>query len=323
MRPTGRLHIGHYFGAIKNWVKLQDIYRCYFFVADWHALTTHFDDTSHIKDFSREMVLDWLAAGLDINKSVIFVQSLNPYHSELFLLLSMITPISWLERCPTYKEVAQEMLKEGKDVSNYGFLGYPVLMTSDIILYDAKYVPVGIDQLPHLELAREVVRRFNFNFKENVFVEPEAYITESPKIPGIDGRKMSKSYDNAIWLSDELKDVERKILTMVTDTNRKRRTDPGDPSKCPVFDYHNVFSCDDEKLYIVDGCKNAKIGCIDCKKILLRHLTQFLENFQKNRNKVTERYKDVDLYEMVEASQKKAIEAAQLKMDSIREVLKF
>jgi tryptophanyl-tRNA synthetase len=323
MRPTGRLHIGHYFGAIRNWVKLQEQYRCYFFVADWHALTTHFEDTSHIKEYSREMVLDWIASGIDLEKSVIFVQSLNPYHSELFLLLSMITPVSWLERCPTYKEVKQEMFKEGKDLSNYGFLGYPVLMTADIILYDAKYVPVGIDQLPHIELSREVVRRFNFYFGENLFLEPEAYITESPKIPGTDGRKMSKSYNNAIWLHDDLKVVEKKILTMVTDTNRKRKIDTGDPDKCPVFDYHKVFSTDEEKTFIVEGCTTAKIGCIDCKKILLRHLIEFLNTFHAKRLIISEKYNNKDLYEILDHAQNKAIEKAYNKINTIREALKF
>lgn len=323
MRPTGRLHIGHYFGAIRNWVKLQEQYDCYFFIADWHALTTHFEDTSHIKENSREMVLDWLASGINIEKSVIFIQSLNPCHSELFLLLSMITPISWLERCPTYKEIKQEMSRDGKDISNYGFLGYPVLMTSDIILYDAKYVPVGIDQLPHIELSRELVRRFNFYFGENLFLEPEAYITESPKIPGVDGRKMSKSYNNAIWLNDDLKNVEKKILTMITDTNRKRKIDPGDPEKCPVFDYHKVFSTEEEKKFIIEGCTGAKIGCIDCKRILLSHLIDFLSSFQEKRTLVRDAYQDKDLYEILENAQNKALDKAKSKMKNIREALKF
>lgn len=323
MRPTGRLHIGHYFGAIKNWLHLQELYECYYFVADWHALTTHFDDTSHIKEYSREMVIDWLAAGLDLNRSTIFIQSLNPYHSELFLLLSMITPVKWLERCPTYKEVKQEMFKDGKDLSNYGFLGYPVLMTADIILYDAKYVPVGIDQLPHLEMSRELVRRFNFYFGEHLFLEPTAYITESPKILGTDGRKMSKSYNNAVWLNDDIKDVEKKILTMITDPNRKRRIDPGDPNKCPVFDYHKVFSTEEELNVVVEGCTKAKIGCIDCKRILLAHLIEFLSTFQEKRGIIANNYKDKDIYEILDSTQKKALNKAKEKMMLIREAIKF
>jgi len=235
----------------------------------------------------------------------------------------MITPISWLERCPTYKEIKQEMSKDGKDLSNYGFLGYPVLMTSDIILYDAKYVPVGIDQLPHIELSRELVRRFNFYFGEDLFFEPEAYITESPKIPGIDGRKMSKSYNNAIWLHDDFKGCGEENTYMMTDTNRKRRVDPGDPEKCPVFDYHKIFSIEEEKRFIIEGCTGAKIGCIDCKRILLSHLIDFLSSFQEKRVLITDSYRDKDLYEILENAQNKALNKAKSKMKKIREALNF
>ncbi|MDY6821563.1 MAG: tryptophan--tRNA ligase [Deferribacterota bacterium] len=323
MRPTGRLHIGHYFGAIQNWVYLQDKYECYYFVADWHALTTNYEDTSNIKKYSREMVIDFFASGLSLDKSNIFIQSKNPYHAELFLILSMITPISWLERCPTYKEMKSELGKVGKQLSNFGFLGYPVLMASDILLYNAEYVPVGIDQQAHLELTRETARHFNNIFEDDVFNLPQPLITKNPKLPGIDGRKMSKSYNNAIWLDEDLDSVKKKILTMKTDTNRKRRTDPGNPFICPVFDYHRVFSTEEEKNLIIDGCKNAKIGCIDCKKILLKHLLEFLSDFQEKRRVISNNYRDFDLDDIISKGQEKACDRARKMIDIVRKVIKF
>lgn len=319
MRPTGKLHIGHYFGALENWVKLQDTYECFYFIADWHALTTGYETPPDFKLLRREMLLDWLAVGLNPKKSTIFIQSNNPAHAELYLLLNMITPIGWLERCPTYKEMREEL--SDRDLSNIGFLSYPVLQTADIVVYDAKYVPVGKDQVPHLEISREIVRRFNYLYKNNVFIEPEALLTKSPKIPGTDGRKMSKSYNNAILLSEDMKSVEKKIMQMKTDTNRKRKTDPGDPALCPVFDYHKVFSSEEEKEEITKGCKSAGIGCIDCKKILIRHLEEFLLPIQKRRSSYEKEIYDVE--EFLLDSQKYAVEIAGKKLEEVRKAMKI
>ncbi len=258
MRPTGKLHIGHYVGALQNWVRLQENYDCFFFVADWHALTTDYADTSRVKDNILEMTFDWLAAGLDPERATIFIQSHVPQHAELHLLLSMMTPLGWLERVPTYKE-QKENLKE-KDLNTYGFLGYPVLMTSDILMYQASFVPVGEDQVPHVEITREIARRFNqfywldgerrynhdrtLNEKKRVMVfpEPQPLLTPAAKLPGTDGRKMSKSYGNGLLMSDPEPVLRQKLKTMVTDPARVRRTDAGDPAKCPVFDLHKIFS---------------------------------------------------------------------------------
>ncbi len=283
MQASGKLHIGNFVGALNNWVKLQDKYDCYYFVADWHALTTGYADTSTIKEFTKDILINFLAAGLDPDKCTIFIQSRVLEHAELHLLLSMITPLGWLERVPTYKEKQQE-LKE-RDLSNYGFLGYPLLQTADIIIYRAKYVPVGIDQVPHLEISREIARRFNYLYRE-IFPEPEALLTEFPKVPGIDGRKMSKSYDNAVYLSDSPKEVEQKIRTMVTDPARVKRTDIGDPELSPVYQLHKIFSSKEEQEEVAKGCRTAGIGCIDCKKILIRNLFAVMEPIWTKRNEL-------------------------------------
>lgn len=319
MRPTGKLHIGHYFGALQNWVSLQDKYECFYFIADWHALTTNYENPEDIVSLRKEMLLDWLSVGIDINKSTIFIQSKNSYHAELFLLLSMITPISWLERCPTYKEIRAEV--KDKDLSNLGFLSYPVLQTADIIIYNAKYVPVGVDQLPHLEISREIVRRFHFLYKNDLFVEPEGLLTKVPKLLGTDGRKMSKSYGNAIMLSEDFKSIEKKIKTMITDTNRKLRSDPGNPNICPVFDYHKVFSNEEEKSYVTEGCKNAKIGCIDCKKILIKNIFIFLEPIQNKRKEYENIVDDVDNF--LKKSQQKANEVARDTVEKVKNILRI
>ncbi|TYB36994.1 MAG: tryptophan--tRNA ligase [Flexistipes sinusarabici] len=317
MRPTGKLHIGHYFGALQNWVSLQDKYECFYFIADWHALTTGYETPPDFHALRREMLLDWLTAGLDPNKSTLFIQSKNSAHAELYLLLNMITPIGWLERCPTYKEMKEEL--NDKDLSNIGFLSYPVLQTADIIIYDAKYVPVGKDQVPHLEISREIVRRFNYLYNADVFVEPEALLTKTPKLLGTDGRKMSKSYDNAILLSEDLKSVEKKIKQMKTDTNRKRKSDPGNPFICPVFGYHEVFSTKDEQEWVINGCKNAEIGCIDCKKVLIKHLVEFLEPLQEKRNKLD---REIDnIYEYLSESQRYAEEIAAKKLEEAKKAM--
>ena len=251
MRPSGKLHLGHLHGALANWRELQERYDSYFFVADWHALTSEYANPAAIRENGRQMVLDWLAAGIDPAKAVIFVQSQVVEHAELHLLLSMITPLSWLERCPTYKEQLEQV--KDKDLHTYGFLGYPVLQTADIVMYLANWVPVGVDQLPHLELAREIVRRFHFLYGEGVLVEPQPKLTEFPKIPGTDGRKMSKSYGNSIFLSDTAEETGKKILPMVTDPARVRRTDPGDPAICPVFTLHRVSTPESERDRLADG----------------------------------------------------------------------
>lgn len=320
MRPTGKLHIGHYFGALQNWIKLQEEYDCYYFVADWHALTTNYENPEDIKGMRKDLVLDWLSVGLDPNKSKIFIQSHNIYHAELYLLLSMLTPVSWLERCPTYKEIKQEM--EGqKDLGMLGFLGYPVLQTADITLYGADFVPVGVDQMPHIEISREIVRRFHHLYDCDVLVEPKGLLTEIPKVPGLDGRKMSKSYGNSIGLSEDLKDVEDKLKKMKTDTNRMRLTDPGDPALCPVFDYHKVFSTEEERAEITVQCKKAGMGCMDCKKILMKHIFAFLEPIHDKRRKYEAEISDVD--EFLADSQKQANETAAEMMEKVRAAFKI
>lgn len=314
MRPTGKLHLGHYLGVLKNWLKLQADYECFFFVADWHSLTTEYENPAKVKDSTREILIDWLAAGIDPEKSTIFVQSRVPEHAELHLLLSMITPISWLERVPSYKEIKNEL--NDRDLSTYGFLGYPLLQTADVAIYNGNLVPVGQDQLAHLELSREIVRRFNHLYGETL-VEPKSVLTESPKLLGTDGRKMSKSYNNSIYLSEDLKDVEKKVLGMMTDPARKRRTDPGNPEICPVFDYHKVYSTADEIAKVDSGCRSAAIGCIDCKKIFLTHLIPFLKEHQEKRKKFEDNPKILD--EIVEAGQKKAREQAQKTLSLVYE----
>ena len=281
MRPTGRLHMGHLFGALDNWRNLQEEYDCFFFIADWHALTTDYADPSQIKTYTIEVVLDWLAAGLDPRKATFFVQSRLPEHAELHLLFSMFTPLAWLERVPTYKEQREQITD--KDLGTYGFLGYPLLQAADILIYKAHYVPVGVDQVPHIELTREVARRFNFLYRP-VLVEPEPLLTEFPKIPGTDGRKMSKSYDNAIFLSDTPEEITAKIKPMITDPARKRRTDPGNPEVCPVYDLHKVFTPKAERdSYVVPGCTTAGIGCLDCKQVLLKHALPMLAPISERR----------------------------------------
>jgi tryptophanyl-tRNA synthetase len=284
MRPTGKLHLGHYHGVLANWLKLQEEYECFFFVADWHALTTDYANPVNIKDNIREMVIDWLSVGIDPAKATIFRQSAVKEHAELHVLLSMITPLPWLERNPTYKEQI-EAIKE-KDLLTFGFLGYPVLQTSDIIIYKASKVPVGIDQAPHLELSREITRRFN-HFYGEVFPEPQTLLTAIPKVLGTDGRKMSKSYNNSIFLSDPPAEVEKKMLTMMTDTARKKRTDTGSPDLCPFYQTFHVLYSDEKTLdWVKEGCTKALIGCIECKKSVIPKVLAFLEPIQKRRGEL-------------------------------------
>jgi len=314
MQPSGRLHIGNLVGALQNWVRLQDKYECYYFVADWHALTSQYADTSQIKDNIRDVLVNWFAAGLDPEKSIIFIQSWIPEHAELHVLLSMITPLGWLERVPTYKEKREEM--KDTDLGTYGFLGYPLLQSADILAYKANYVPVGIDQMPHLEITREICRRFNFLYG-NVFPEPEGLLTEFPKVPGTDGRKMSKTYDNCIYLSDSPEEVENKIRTMVTDPQRIKRTDRGDPERSPVFQLHKIFSTKEEQDEVAEGCRTAGIGCLDCKNVLKKNLFKVLDPIWKKRQNLLE--KPHLLEDIVKAGTKKAKKIAS---ETVSEVLK-
>lgn len=281
MRPTGKLHLGHLAGALTNWVRLQDDYNCFYSIVDWHALMSDYADSSKMRSNCREILLDWLSAGLDPEKCAIFVQSHVPQHAELHLALSMVTPLGWLQRCPTYKE--QILNIQNKDLGTYGFLGYPVLMAADILLYKAELVPVGEDQSAHLEISREMVRRFN-NFFGNILVEPQILLTPTPKVPGTDGRKMSKSYGNTLDMADSSEELWNKLRTMKTDTARERKTDPGEPEKCPLWDIHKVFNTDEEeKKELANSCRNALIGCMDCKKKLREHIERVMQPIREKR----------------------------------------
>ncbi len=292
MRPNGKLHIGHLLGALNNWKKLQnEKNECFFFVANWHALTTDWQKTDSIPENIREMVIDWLAAGVDPEKSTIFVQSHVKEHAELYLLFSMITPLGWLERNPTYKEMRQEI--KDKDLSNFGFLGYPVLQAADILLYKGEAVPVGQDQVPHLELTREIARRFNNTYRP-IFPEPQAKLTSSPKIAGTDGRKMSKSFGNVILLSDSDAEIRKKIQGMVTDPKRARRQDPGDPDTCNLFPLHQIYSTAKTQTEVRKGCTTAEIGCVDCKGLLLPSLLESLKEIRERREMWSKKPKEID-----------------------------
>jgi len=390
MRPTGRLHLGHFFGALSNWLKLQDQYECFFFVADWHALTTHYEDTSSIAENTLQVATDWLAVGLDPAKSTLFVQSSILEHAELHVLLSMITPLSWLERVPTYKEQIENL--KDRDLGTYGFLGYPLLQSADIVIYDADFVPVGEDQVPHVELTREIVRRFNAHFGleiddelirnvdalnnvlsvlppvrseqpkgpmvqqgeiddffrgvirkgiaevgyenarnrlkpslgrllsvKNKLAEPGHLLTETPRLPGTDGRRMAKSYGNAIWLSDTPDEVRAKVRNMMTDPQRQRRTDPGRPEVCPVFAYHKLFSPADTIAQVDRDCRTAAIGCVDCKKLMAENLVKWIEPVQERR-KEFETHPQV-VWDILDAGGKKAQAAARRTMKRVRNAI--
>jgi tryptophanyl-tRNA synthetase len=288
MRPTGRLHLGHLHGALRNWMRLQAAARCFFFVADWHVLTTDPEHTAAIKANATEMVADWLAVGLDPQRVVIFTQSAIKEHAELHLLLSMITPTPWLVRNPTVKEQARDLglLAADEDAEvmklNYGLLGYPVLQSADILMYKAGGVPVGVDQVPHIELTREIARRFN-SYYGAVFPEPDTLLTDIPKIPGTDGRKMSKSYNNAVFLADPPAEIERKLSRMMTDPRRVRRTDPGEPFDCPAFNLHRVYCTPEEIDFVTNGCRTAGIGCLECKQVMIKHVVADLAPIRERR----------------------------------------
>ncbi len=318
MRPSGKLHLGHYLGVLVNWKKLQEDHDCYYFAADWHALTTEYDRTGGIRESVDDMIVDWMACGIDPEKSTVFIQSHVPEHAELHLLLSMITPLPWLERNPTYKEQLRELTM--RDLHTYGFLGYPVLQAADILMYDASLVPVGIDQVPHLELTREIARRFNFLYKE-VFRIPEAYLTETPKLLGMDNRKMSKSYGNAILLSDTAEEVWAKVKPMVTDPARVRRTDPGNPDICNVFSYHKIFS-DQETIDKVNvGCRSAGIGCIECKKWMYERMEKVLAPIRAERKRIVEG--GVSIRDILAEGTERAGAVAAAKMKEVRDAVKI
>ncbi|MGD0793583.1 MAG: tryptophan--tRNA ligase [Terriglobales bacterium] len=354
MRSTGKLHLGNYVGALENWVRMQEEYDCFFCIADWHALTTDYADTSRLKENSAEVLLDWLAAGLDPAKCVMFIQSHVPAHAELHLLLSMITPLGWLERVPTYKE-QKENIKE-KDLGTYGFLGYPVLQSADILIYKADVVPVGEDQVAHVELTREIARRFNgfyappliirrkgeqvltsdgvevklepgveldpkadYVIQRSVFPEPQSLLTPAPRLPGTDGRKMSKSYGNAVMLTDPEPVVRQKLKTMVTDPARVRRTDRGSPDVCPVGDLHKIFSGQATMAKVNEGCRSAGIGCIECKSWVADALVKILNPMQERRKK----YEDNPrlAWDILEAGSARARDVAGATMDEVRKAM--
>ena len=315
-RPTGRLHLGHLHGALKNWIRLQENYRCYFFVADWHALTTDYATPQGIRQSTIEMVMDWLSVGLDPARSVLFRQSRVKEHAELHLIYSMITPVPWLERNPTYKEQIKELT--GKDLSTYGFLGYPVLQAADITIYKANKVPVGVDQAPHVELTREIVRRYNQLYRP-IFPEPEVLLTETQKLPGLDGRKMSKSYGNAVFLSDPAEEIDRKLSRMMTDPARVKRTDPGEPEKCPAFQLHKIYCTPDEIEFVSKGCRTAGIGCLECKKVMIKHVIEDLAPFRDKRAQLEKKPEIVE--EILQAGHEAAQEKASETMSEVRETL--
>lgn len=316
IRPTGRVHIGHFVGVFENWLKLQEDNDTFFFVADWHALTTNFEDTSTLREYTKELMKTFMAVGL--NKSTLFVQSAIKEHAELMVLLSMVTPVSWLERVPTYKEMRQQITD--RDLSNSGFLMYPVLQAADILMYKADGVPVGEDQVYHVELTREIARRFNYTFKKEVFPEPKELLSKVPKMLGTDGRKMSKSYGNTIPLITTENDMSKMIFPMITDPARKRRTDPGNPEICPVWDYHKAFGTIDnpeETQWVMEGCTQAKIGCIDCKKLLLKHMVERLSPIWERYYKITED----DVNETLENGNAKASSIAKRTMEEVRNAI--
>lgn len=316
-RSTGPLHLGNYFGAVENWVGLQDKYDCYFFIADWHSLTTGYEDTSKYIENINDVVMDLYASGLDHNKCNIFLQSRNQDHAELHLLLSMITPLSWLERCPTYKE--QLLQLTDKDIRTYGFLGYPNLMASDILVYRAYTVPVGEDQLPHLEITREIARRFNFIYGDT-FPEPQALLTKAKVLPGLDGRKMSKSYGNTIALKDTGEVLRTKVMSMITDPSRIKKTDPGHPDICSVYAFHKVFN-ESETPAICESCKKGEIGCVACKKNLYQKVSEYMEPITSRRKEIEAR-PDLVRDILIKGTANAKIKSAET-MESVRKAMKI
>lgn len=318
MRPTGPLHLGNLHGALSNWVNMQEQYDCFFFIADWHALTSDYEDTGNISKYVRNMLIDWLSAGLLPDKSTLFIQSRIKEHAELFLILSMITPVPWLERNPTYKDQIVQL--DNKDLSTFGFLGYPVLQAADIIMYKAYGVPVGVDQVPHVEITREIARRFNY-FYGDVFPEPESILTQTPKILGTDRRKMSKSYNNAIFLSDSPEEIGAKVAKMLTDPQRARKSDPGNPDVCNVYEFHKLYSDKQTVERINQECRTAEIGCVECKEIMARNLINALEPMREKRAYYETRPQLVD--DIIEDGCEKARKVARKTMAEVRAAIKI
>ncbi len=318
MRTTGKLHLGHYHGVLTNWIKLQHDYDCYFFAADWHALTSEYQDPAIVKESTRDIFIDWLSVGIDPEKATLFIQSEIKEHAELHLLLSMITPLPWLLRNPTYKDSQAE--GQGGDNETYGFLGYPVLQAADIIIYKANLVPIGVDQLPHVELTREITRRFNHLYGDT-FPVPEPILTELSKVSGLDGRKMSKSYNNAILLSDDEATLKKKVGSMVTDVQRARRNDPGDPEKCNLFPLHPLYSKAEEVDEICAACPRAEIGCVDCKKILLKNLVAGLAPVHEKQHYYRDNHKLLD--EIIAAGNDRARSITRKTMLEVRKAVKL
>ena len=318
LRPTGRVHLGNYFGAVKNWVELQDRYPCFTFIADWHALTSDYADTSRVRQATFDATADLIAAGIDPQRSVLFLQSEVKEHAELHLLLSMVTPLPWLERVPTFKD-QQEQLQE-KDLNTYGFLGYPLLQTADIIVYRAAYVPVGEDQASHLELSREIVRRFN-NFYGPVFPEPQALFTAAAKVPGLDGRKMSKSYGNTIPLTGSADEIRALVMTMFTDPNRVRRRDPGNPDICNLFQFHKLFSNEETIARVDHECRTAQIGCVQDKKLLADIMIEALRPIRARREEID---RDPSIvWDTLREGNRKARERTGETMELVRKAMKI
>jgi len=319
MQSSGRLHLGNLLGALENWVNMQEEYDCYYFVADWHALSSSYENTSELRDNVLDIGVNWLAAGLDPDKSTLFIQSLIPAHAVLYLLLGMITPVPWLERVPSYKEKMEQV--KDRNMHTYGFLGYPVLQAADIIIYKAHYVPVGVDQLPHLELTREIVRHFHELYGKKVFVEPEGKLAQIKKLPGTDGRKMSKTYDNAIFLSDAPDVRDKKISMIVTDPARVRRDDPGHPDVCHAFSFHKVFTPPERFREIETQCAKAEIGCVDCKKELAKNVASYLAEFNEKREHWLSRPKEVN--EILMEGTRKAAKVAAATLAEAEEAMKI
>ena len=318
MQSSGRLHLGNFHGALENWVKLQDEYECYYFIADWHALTTLYNEPGKVREYTHEVATDFLACGVDPERSCLFVQSKVLQHAELNVLLSMITPIPWLERVPSYKDKKSEL--SAKDLTSIGFLGYPVLQSADIAIYRADFVPVGEDQLPHLELTREIVRRFNHLYGE-VLVEPKEIVTKSAVLPGLDGRKMSKSYDNAVFLGDADEVVRKKFMQAVTDPQRQRRTDPGRPEVCNIHAYHKLYTDNARLAEIEQDCRSAKIGCVDCKKELIERFFERFGEIRERRQELAAHPEKVT--EILAQGAVQAEQAAEATMRIVREAVKL
>lgn len=318
MRPTGKLHLGHFHGALDNWKGLQKDYDCFFFIADWHALTSEYANTAIIAESVYDIIIDWISVGLDPEVATFFTQSRIKEHAELHLLLSMITPLPWLERNPTYKEQLKELTQ--RDVYTYGFLGYPVLQAADILIYKADGVPVGEDQAPHVELTREIARRFNHIYG-TVFPEPETLLAPTSKLLGTDRRKMSKSYGNALFLSDSTNEITQKVSHMITDPQRARRSDPGRPEVCNVFSFHEIYTPYETVLQIDKECRNAEIGCVECKKIMAKNLNQFLDPIRERRRALEA---DMDYVRgVVERGNKRAMTVAQETMVQVRKAVRI